>query len=369
MTKAKEPKAEKRASPGAGSFKWDAKRELWVGRLTLPIDPTTGKPRRQAKTVARTMKRLGLAGICPKNWKTTTVIDHADAYPVDAVKRKWDTGALNQVWVGDITYLRTWEGWVYLATVIDAHSRRVIGWATADHMRTDLIQDALTMAIVLRGDRPETVIFHSDRGTQYASAQITEFAAAHCITRSMGYTGICWDNAMAESFFATLKTEVLLPTSLAHPGPSDSRRRSVDRGPLQPSPSPLLDRRRHACGLRAAILVTGRRDPTRRLTRVHSPGPRPSQGETITHAIQPSGTTTHRSMPRTIRRTRLANTPSVFELTVSPPEFFRYIHQMVRHRERRRRRTLTGSLTSSPAWQSPTFTPGAPRAPALRTEV
>jgi transposase InsO family protein len=115
------------------------------------------------KTVATTMRRLGLAGICPKKWKTTTIIDHADAYPVDAVKRQWDTGALNQVWVGDITYLRTWEGWVYLATVIDAHSRRVIGWAIADHMRTDLIQDALTMAMVLRGDRPATVIFHSDR--------------------------------------------------------------------------------------------------------------------------------------------------------------------------------------------------------------
>ena len=87
------------------------------------------------QTVATTMKRLGLAGICPKKWKTTTIIDHADAYPVDAVKRQWETGALNQVWVGDITYLRPWEEWVYLATVIDAHSRRVIGWAIADHMR------------------------------------------------------------------------------------------------------------------------------------------------------------------------------------------------------------------------------------------
>jgi len=145
------------------------------------------------KTVAATMRRLGLVGICPKKWKTTTIIDHADAYPVDAVKRQWDTGALNHVWVGDITYLRTWEGWVYLATVIDAHSRRVIGWAIADHMRTDLIQDALQMALVLRGERPASVIFHSDRGTQYASDQITAFAAANGITRSMGYTGICWD--------------------------------------------------------------------------------------------------------------------------------------------------------------------------------
>lgn len=159
------------------------------------------------KTVASAMRRLGLAGISPKKWKTTTIIDHADAYPVDAVKRQWDTGTLNQVWVGDITYLRTWEGWVYLATVIDAHSRRVIGWAIAEHMRADLIQDALQMALVLRGERPASVIFHSDRGTQYASAQIAEFADANGIIRSMGYTGICWDNAMAESFFATLKTE------------------------------------------------------------------------------------------------------------------------------------------------------------------
>ena len=159
------------------------------------------------KTVASAMKRLELVGIWPRKWKTTTVIDHEDAYPVDAVKRQWDTGALNQVWVGDITYLRTWESWVYLATVIDAHSRRVIGWAIADHMRTDLIQDALQMALVLRGEKPASVIFHSDRGTQYASAQITAFAEANGITRSMGYTGICWDNALAESSFATLKTE------------------------------------------------------------------------------------------------------------------------------------------------------------------
>lgn len=159
------------------------------------------------KTVAKTMRQLGLQGICPKRWRTTTITDAADTYPVDVAKRRWDTGVLDAIWVGDITYLRTWEGWVYLATVIDAHSRRVIGWAIDDHMRTDLIQDALQMAITLRGDLPAQVVFHSDRGTQYASAQISKFAAANGITRSMGYTGVCWDNAMAESFFATLKTE------------------------------------------------------------------------------------------------------------------------------------------------------------------
>jgi putative transposase len=159
------------------------------------------------KTVAKTMRRLGLRGICPRRWRTTTTVDHADAYPPDAAKRAWDTGVLNRVWVGDISYLRTWQGWVYLATVIDAHSRRVIGWAIEEHMRADLVEQALQMAITLRGELPAKVVFHADRGTQYASTQIAEFAAANGITRSMGKTGVCWDNAMAESFFATLKTE------------------------------------------------------------------------------------------------------------------------------------------------------------------
>ncbi len=159
------------------------------------------------KTVATAMRRLGLRGICPTRWRTTTITDTQDSYPPDAVTRVWDTGMVNRVWVGDITYLRTWEGWLYLATVIDAHSRRVIGWAIAENMRTDLVEQALQMAITLRGELPTNVVFHTDRGTQYASAQITAFAAANGITRSMGRTGVCWDNAMAESFFATLKTE------------------------------------------------------------------------------------------------------------------------------------------------------------------
>jgi putative transposase len=159
------------------------------------------------KTVAKAMRRLGLVGISPRRWRTTTIIDHTDCYPADAAKRAWDTGALNRIWVGDITYLRTWQGWLYLATVMDAHSRRVIGWAIDEHMRTDLVEDALQMAIMLRGELPAQVVFHTDRGTQYASAQLALFAKINGITRSMGHTGICWDNAMAESFFATLKTE------------------------------------------------------------------------------------------------------------------------------------------------------------------
>ncbi len=166
------------------------------------------------KTVAKMMRKLGLRGICPRQWRTTTQREDGDTYPADVTKRQWDTGVLNAVWVGDISYLRTWEGWLYLATVIDAHSRRMVGWAIADHMRTDLVEDALKMAIALRGELPATVVFHTDRGTQYASEQITTFAAEHSITRSMGYTGV-WDNAMAESFFSALKNERVYRTVYA----------------------------------------------------------------------------------------------------------------------------------------------------------
>jgi putative transposase len=213
----------------SGFYAWSArlpsKRAVRAEKIEAKIawfhgesDEVSGSPRILAdlredgevisrKTVAKAMRKLGLRGICPRRWRTTTVREGGDTYPPDAANRQWDTGVLNAVWVGDITYLRTWEGWLYLATVIDAHSRRVIGWAIADHMRTDLVEDALKMAITLRGELPEKVVFHTDRGTQYASEQITTFAAENGITRSMGYTGICWDNAMAESFFATVKTE------------------------------------------------------------------------------------------------------------------------------------------------------------------
>jgi len=99
------------------------------------------------KTLAKTMRKLHLVGVCPKRWKTTTFINHADAYPGEAAKRDWDMGEVNRVWVGDIA-------------VIDAHSRRVIGWAIDEHLRADVVQDALAMAITLRGCLPATVVFH-----------------------------------------------------------------------------------------------------------------------------------------------------------------------------------------------------------------
>ena len=162
------------------------------------------------KRVARLMAQSGLAGRRTRRRKQTTIADPT-AQPVatDLVQRAFTpTRALNRVWVGDITYLRTWEGWCYLATVIDLASRRVVGFAIADHMRTSLVAEALTMATTARHPTPG-LIFHSDRGSQYTSHAFTEQLKATGITQSLSRRHQCWDNAVAESFFATLKTELI----------------------------------------------------------------------------------------------------------------------------------------------------------------
>ena len=114
---------------------------------------------------------------------------------------------INQRWCGDITYLATWEGWLYLATVIDIASRRVVGFALADHLRTELVADALANAVAARDPSPG-VIFHSDRGCQYTSAAFADLAGDCQVSLSVGRKGQCWDNAVAESFFASLKGEL-----------------------------------------------------------------------------------------------------------------------------------------------------------------
>ncbi|WP_433529186.1 IS3 family transposase [Micromonospora sp. CA-263727] len=166
--------------------------------------------RHSRKRVARLMRTAGLCGRTPKRWRTTTVPDPAAVLPADLIRRDFDVaaGEVDTRWCGDITYIPTWEGWLYLATVIDIASRRVIGWATAEHLRTDLPAQALTNAIAAR--RPTgPVIFHSDRGCQYTSAQYARLALRHHVRLSVGNRGQCWDNAVAESFFATIKTELL----------------------------------------------------------------------------------------------------------------------------------------------------------------
>ena len=126
----------------------------------------------------------------------------------DLVGRDFNPPAPDVTWCGDITYLRTGEGWLFLATVIDLYSRRVIGWSVAAHMRAELVADALKMAVATRGGTVDGVVFHSDRGSQYSAASFGQLCERHGVRQSMGATGVCWDNAAAESFFGTLKREL-----------------------------------------------------------------------------------------------------------------------------------------------------------------
>lgn len=160
------------------------------------------------KTVAKSMLRQGLEGISPKKFSPVTTLPGVNTHAIpDRARRCWDKGGLDRCWISDITYLRTGEGWVYLAAVTDAHSRRIIGWAMDTHMHTDLVERALRMAHTIRGELPVDVVFHADRGCQFASEQMHRVCQDLQVLQSMGRTGVCWDNAMAESVWATLKTE------------------------------------------------------------------------------------------------------------------------------------------------------------------
>ena len=163
--------------------------------------------RTSRKRVWRLMRAAGLQGRHPTAWRTTTTPGEPSTAP-DLIARDFTAPEANRKWCGDITYIKTWDGWAYLATVIDLHSRKVIGYSIANHMRTSLIEDALDMATRHRSPGPG-VIFHSDRGSQYTSARFAEFCARNNVVRSLGRTGICYDNAVSESFFATYKKELI----------------------------------------------------------------------------------------------------------------------------------------------------------------
>jgi putative transposase len=156
------------------------------------------------------MRAAGRHGRTPRRFKRTTIADPAAAARADLVRRDFavDAAAVNTRWCGDITYIPTWEGWLYLATVIDIASRRIVGFAMAEHLRTELACDALTNAIAARDPAPG-VIFHADRGCQYTSSDYALLAGDLEVRLSTGRTGQCWDNALAESFFASLKGECL----------------------------------------------------------------------------------------------------------------------------------------------------------------
>ena len=160
------------------------------------------------KRVARLMRDQGLTGKPPKKFVRTTDSGHHLPVASNLVQRQFEAEGPNQLWVADISYIGTWEGFLYLAVVLDVFSRRIVGWAIADHMRTELPLEALSMAV--RGRRPPPgLVHHSDRGSQYASHEYQAALQQNAMLCSMSRKGDCWDNAMAESFFATLKNELL----------------------------------------------------------------------------------------------------------------------------------------------------------------
>ncbi len=185
-----------------------AKSRKTYGRPRIHAELKEQGVRIGAKRVARLMKSSGITGLSRRRSCKTTDSKHSLPIAANVLDRAFDVAERDRVWVGDITYIPTREGWLYLAVVVDLGSRRVIGWSMKETMQRDLVIDALQAA--LRDRRPVfgTAMFHSDRGVQYASTEFRAVLDDSGIVQSMSRKGNCWDNAVAESFFASLKGEL-----------------------------------------------------------------------------------------------------------------------------------------------------------------
>jgi len=204
----------------------DARLTTEIHRIHAQSRGTYGAPRIHAalvatgtrvsrKRVARLMRAAGLRGVSRRKRIITTVREPGARPAPDLVQRTFTAAGRDQLWVADITYIRTWSGFLYLAVVLDAWSRRVVGWAMETHLRTTLVLAALEMAV--RQRQPRAVIHHSDQGTQYTALAFGERCRAAGVRPSMGSVGDCYDNALCESFFATLECELLDRVSFRTP--------------------------------------------------------------------------------------------------------------------------------------------------------
>ncbi|MFC3899210.1 IS3 family transposase, partial [Lentzea rhizosphaerae] len=161
-----------------------------------------------AKTVAKVMADAGIEGISPRTFKVrTTVADPSASFPPDLVEREFDQGRLNAVWLTDITYLSCGEGEMFLCAIRDGHSRRVLGYSVADHIGAVMVTEAIEAAVAARSGEVRGTVLHSDRGGEYTANLTAQACFRHGLRRSMGATGICWDNSPAESFWSTFKHE------------------------------------------------------------------------------------------------------------------------------------------------------------------
>jgi putative transposase len=166
------------------------------------------------KRVARLMTLLGLSGPQPRRFRRTTIRVPGVRVADDLVARHFRPAAPNELWCADIKYVRTWQGWLYLAAVMDCYSRRIVGWAMRPTLEAELVVEALEMAVARRRPRPG-LVHHSDQGSQYVSLRFGERCREAGIHRSMGSKGDCFDNAVSESFFATLEKDLLRRRSFA----------------------------------------------------------------------------------------------------------------------------------------------------------
>ncbi len=256
-----------------------------IRRVHVESDSTYGEPRITPelrawgwqvnhKRVERLMRVHGIVGV-HKPVKVKTTIPAEDAPPLpDLVGRRFDPGAPDVAWFGDITYIRTGEGWLYLASVLDLGSRRWLGYSMADHMRTELVSDALTMAAAARGGATSGIIFHADRGAQYLSRSYRDQVTALGMRQSVGRTGVCWDNSVAEAAWASLKRELVHRYRFAHPSRRPAGHLRLDQ-PIQ-HPPPSLHPRLHRTsrmGEPVPSTITGR--PSRVNQRDRSTGGTP----------------------------------------------------------------------------------------------
>jgi putative transposase len=206
--------------PPSSRAREDAALSERIGQIHERSLKTYGSPRVHAelrldhgvrvgrKRVERLMRRAGLSGQIKRRRGRTTIRVQGMRTAPDLVERDFNPTAVNRLWAADITYIRTWEGWLYLASVMDCYSRRIVGWALADHLTAELVVDALEMAVVRRRPDPG-LIHHTDQGSQYTSLVFTRRCRQVGIEVSMGSRGDCFDNAVLESFHATIKKDLI----------------------------------------------------------------------------------------------------------------------------------------------------------------